>query len=73
MSMNRDMRDFELDLFLNLGGHLDSHGNTRRNDTLKQAAESRAQSWPLEKSPRTATVSCPYPFKPFILSRSLFP
>ena len=30
-----DMRDFELDLFLNFGGHLDSHGNARRDDTLK--------------------------------------
>jgi hypothetical protein len=38
-----DMRDFEFDLFLNFGGHLDLHGNARRNDTLKQAAESRAQ------------------------------
>jgi hypothetical protein len=40
------MRDFEFDLFLNFGGHLDSHGNARRNDTLKQAAESRVQSRP---------------------------
>ena len=28
------MRDFKLDLFLNFGGHLDLHGNARRNDTL---------------------------------------
>jgi hypothetical protein len=39
-----DMRDFELDLFLKLGSHLGSHGNARRNDTLKQAAESREES-----------------------------
>ena len=38
------MRDLELDLFLNFGGHLDLHGNARRNDTLKQADESRGQS-----------------------------
>jgi hypothetical protein len=38
------MRDFKFDLFLNFGGHLDSHGNARRNDTLKQAAESREES-----------------------------
>jgi hypothetical protein len=30
-----DMRDLELDLFLNFGSHMDSHGNARRNDTLK--------------------------------------
>jgi hypothetical protein len=29
------MRDFEFDLFLNFGSHMDSHGNARRNDTLK--------------------------------------
>jgi len=29
------MRDFELDLFFNFGGHLDSHGNARRDDILK--------------------------------------
>ena len=29
-----DMGDFELDLFLNFGGHLDLHGNARRDDTL---------------------------------------
>src|SRR5207237_8555007 len=40
----QDMGDFELDLFLNFGGHLDSHGNARRNDTLKQANESRDES-----------------------------
>ena len=40
------MRDFELNFLCNLGSHMDSHGNTPRNDTLKQAAESRAQSWP---------------------------
>src|SRR6266550_3490256 len=28
-------RDFELDLFFYFGGHLDSHGNARRDDTLK--------------------------------------
>jgi hypothetical protein len=38
------MGDFKLDLFLNFGGHLDLHGNVRRNDTLKQTDESRAQS-----------------------------
>jgi hypothetical protein len=27
------MSDFKLDLFLNFGGHLDLHGNARRNDT----------------------------------------
>jgi hypothetical protein len=30
-----DMRDFKFDLFLNFGGHLDLHGNARRDDTLK--------------------------------------
>ena len=38
------MRDFELDLFLNLGGHLDSHGGARRDDTLEFAAESREET-----------------------------
>ena len=33
------MRDFELDLFFKFGGHLDLHGNARRDDTLKQADE----------------------------------
>jgi len=40
------MRDFELDLFFYFGGHLDSHGNARRDDTLKYAAESREESSP---------------------------
>jgi hypothetical protein len=39
-----NVRDFQFDLFPNFGGHLDSHGNARREDTLKQADESRAQS-----------------------------
>ena len=30
-----NVRYFQLDLFLNFGGHLDSHGNARRNDSLK--------------------------------------
>jgi hypothetical protein len=38
------MRDFKLDLFLNFGGHLDLHGNARRDDTLKLTAESREES-----------------------------
>jgi len=29
------MRDLELDLFLKLGSHMDSHRNARRKDTLK--------------------------------------
>jgi hypothetical protein len=32
---------------------MDSHGNARRNDTLKQAAESRAQSHAAEKINQT--------------------
>jgi hypothetical protein len=43
------MRDFKLDLSFNFSGHLDLDGNARRNDTLKQAADSREQS-PAEKS-----------------------
>jgi hypothetical protein len=39
-----NMRDFEFDLFFNFDSHLDSHGNARRNDTLKSAAESREES-----------------------------
>jgi hypothetical protein len=46
------MRDFQLNFFFNLGSHMDSHGNARRRDTLKQAAESREQSSP-KKSLRT--------------------
>jgi hypothetical protein len=38
------MRDFQLNFFFDLGSHMDSHGNTPRHDTLKQAAESRARS-----------------------------
>jgi len=38
------MRDFEFDLFGNFGSHMDSHGNARRNDTLKYAAKSREES-----------------------------
>src|SRR5262249_39738819 len=38
------MRDFELNFLFNLGRHMNSHGNARRKDTLKEAAESRAQS-----------------------------
>jgi hypothetical protein len=29
------MRDLKLNLFGNFGSHMDSHGNARRNDTLK--------------------------------------
>jgi hypothetical protein len=29
------MRDLELNFLFNLGGHMDSHGNARRKDTLK--------------------------------------
>jgi hypothetical protein len=29
------VRDLKLDLFLTFGSHMDSHGNARRNDTLK--------------------------------------
>ena len=36
--------DFQLNFFFNQGRHMDSHGNARREDTLKQADESRAQS-----------------------------
>jgi hypothetical protein len=39
-----NVRDLKLDLFLKLGSHLGSHGDTRRDDTLKQAAESREES-----------------------------
>jgi hypothetical protein len=36
------MRDFQFDLLLKLGSHLGSRGDARHDDTLKQAAESRA-------------------------------
>jgi hypothetical protein len=29
------MRDLELNFLFNLGGHMDSHGNARRKDTLE--------------------------------------
>jgi hypothetical protein len=40
------MGDFELNFFFNFGSHMDSHGNARRDDTLKFAAESREESAP---------------------------
>jgi hypothetical protein len=30
-----NVRDFQLNFFFNLGRHMDSHGNARRDDTLK--------------------------------------
>jgi hypothetical protein len=33
------MGDFQLNFFFNLGRHMDSDGNARREDTLKQADE----------------------------------
>jgi len=38
------MRDFQLNFLFNLGSHMDSHGNTPRKNTLKQAPESREES-----------------------------
>src|SRR5260370_38917566 len=52
------MRDLEINFFFNRGSHMDSHGNTPRNDTLMQAAESRAQS-PPKKSLRIAPPLLP--------------
>jgi hypothetical protein len=40
----QNMGDLKLNFFFNLGRHMDSHGNARREDTLKQADKSRAQS-----------------------------
>jgi len=31
----QNMRDFQLNLPFDFGSHLDSHGDARRNDTLK--------------------------------------
>jgi hypothetical protein len=39
------MRDFQLNFLFNLSSHLDARGNARRDNTLKQTADSREQSW----------------------------
>ena len=40
----QDMGNLELNFLFNLSSHMDSHGNTPRKNTLKQAAESREES-----------------------------
>jgi hypothetical protein len=48
------MRDFQLNFFFNLGSHYGFTWKCPRKDTLKQAAESRAQSWPSLNDRRSA-------------------
>jgi hypothetical protein len=67
-----DMRDFELDLFVNLSGHIiDQTGLHGQNiSTQLPIVESKA---PRKNRCASHRRSCPLQFKPFILCRSLFP
>src|SRR5215831_14255853 len=68
------MGDFQLNFLFNLSSHLDSHGNARREDTLKQATESRAQSWPAKHSIRFNKRNLPYfAYWDFATARMIIP